>query len=71
MAAQKSGKAPKKSGTDWRWIITIFVITVCISAGDEPDFNQFARKRDARRFVCDFDQASLPSALCLISSALP
>ena len=32
MAAQKSGKAPKKSGTDWRWIITIFVITVCISA---------------------------------------
>ena len=31
MAAQKSGKAPKKSGTDWRWIITIFVITVCIS----------------------------------------
>ena len=32
MAAQKSGKAPKKSGTDWRWIITIFIITVCISA---------------------------------------
>ena len=32
MAAQKSGKAPKKSGTDWRWILTIFVITVCISA---------------------------------------
>ena len=32
LAAQKSGKAPKKSGTDWRWIITIFVITVCISA---------------------------------------
>ena len=31
-AAQKSGKAPKKSGTDWRWIITIFIITVCISA---------------------------------------
>jgi hypothetical protein len=32
LAAQKSGKAPKKSGTDWRWIITIFIITVCISA---------------------------------------
>ncbi len=32
MAAQKNSKTPKKSGPDWRWIITIFFITVCISA---------------------------------------
>ena len=32
LAAQKNSKAPKKNGPDWRWIITIFVITVCISA---------------------------------------
>ena len=32
MSAQKNSKAQKKSGPDWRWIITIFAITVCISA---------------------------------------
>ena len=32
MAAQKNSKAPKKQGPDWRWIFTIFFITVLISA---------------------------------------
>ena len=32
MSAQKNSKAQKKSGPDWRWIVTIFAITVCISA---------------------------------------
>ena len=32
MAAQKNSKAPKKQGSDWRWIFTIFFITVLISA---------------------------------------
>ena len=32
MASQKNAKAPKKTEPDWRWIITIFFTTVCISA---------------------------------------
>ena len=32
MAAQKNSKAPKRQGPDWRWIFTIFFITVLISA---------------------------------------